>query len=388
MPLNLSEIYPQIKEMVEASKQVETYLISRREKAEQLFKEHASDLAFLKARVEAIPEKSTLRCALPMKESFNQGYAEPKNESQPVVLAADGSQITTSHHDPIEFGVVNIGVFRIQSGSGLVPETLTMTHLIYPHPVRLPWPRITEERVALERDLRERQILAELASQEELPVVTLTDGVLELFHEPQNEPGFRQKFSDYLDSLERLASLNSITAGYVDRPLANLVVRLLELAELTDEELGKTPQLHPLEGITDAFLFQSLLRPGERSAIFGLRSRSAKQFEEHNAQLALRFFYLNVGFPEKPSLARVEIPEWVAGQPETVDLLHGSLLEQCRKMGANPFPYALHRAHEIAVVRFEEKRQIESRIMAEFTGKGLPIGAYSNKQANKDAHLR
>jgi hypothetical protein len=388
MPLNLSEIYPQIREMVEASKQVEVYLISRREKAEQLFREYSSDLAFLKTRVEAIPEKSNLRCALPMTESFDHGYAEPEIETQPVILAADGSQIVTSHHDPVEFGVVNIGIFRIQSGSGLVPETMTVTHLIYPHPVRLPWPRITEERIALERDLKERQILADLASQEELPVVTLTDGVLELFHEPQNEPGFRQKFQAYLDSLERLASQNSVTAGYVDRPLANLVVRLLELAELTDEELGKVPQSHPLEGITDAFLFQKLLQPGERSAIFGLRSRSAKKFEEHNAQLALRFFYLNVGFPDKPSLARVEIPEWVVSQPDKVDLLHGSLMEQCRKMGANPFPYALHRSHEIAVVRYEEKRQIENRIVAEFAGRGLPIGTYSHKQANKDAHLR
>ena len=185
-----------------------------------------------------------------------------------------------------------------------------------------------------------------------------------------------------------MALLNSITAGYVDKPLADLAVRLLELAELTDEELGKTPHSHPLEGITDTFLFQFLLQPGERSAIFGLRSRTAKQFEEHNAQLALRFFYLNVGFPEKPSLARVEIPEWVASQPERIDLLHGSLMEQCRKMGTNPFPYALHRAHEIAVVQYEEKRQIEGRIMAEYTGKGLPMGSYSNKQANKDAHSR
>jgi hypothetical protein len=102
----------------------------------------------------------------------------------------------------------------------------------------------------------------------------------------------------------------------------------------------------------------------------------------------LRFFYLNVGFPGKPSLARVEVPEWVASHTYQVDLLHGALLEQCRKMGANPFPYALHRAHEIAVVRYEEKRQLEDRIIAEFTGKGLPVGRYSNKQANKEAHLR
>ena len=176
---------------------MDAYLISRRENAVQLFREYSSDPDFLNARVEAIPEKSTLRCALPLTESFNQGYAEPEIESQPVILAADGSQIVTTHHDPVEFGVVNIGIFRIQSGSGLVPETMTRTHLIYPHPVRLPWPHITEERIALERVLKELQILAELAAQEEQPVVTLTDGVLEMFHEPQNEPGFRQKFQSY-----------------------------------------------------------------------------------------------------------------------------------------------------------------------------------------------
>ena len=62
---------------------------------------------------------------------------------------------------------------------------------------------------------------------------------------------------------------------------------------------------------------------------------------------------------------RVEIPKWVADDKEKLDLLHGVLVEQCRMMGSKPYPYLLHRAHETAVVKNEEKQQIENMLAME-----------------------
>ena len=62
---------------------------------------------------------------------------------------------------------------------------------------------------------------------------------------------------------------------------------------------------------------------------------------------------------------RVEIPEWVAKDESKLELLHTALIQQCQIMGARPYPYILHRAHEIAVVSFEEKEQIEQMLQAE-----------------------
>jgi hypothetical protein len=53
-------------------------------------------------------------------------------------------------------------------------------------------------------------------------------------------------------------------------------------------------------------------------------------------------------------------------------------------MGARPYPYLLHRAHETAVVKFEEKRQIEQLLALELRKGGGEVGSESNKQSAKD----
>ena len=53
-------------------------------------------------------------------------------------------------------------------------------------------------------------------------------------------------------------------------------------------------------------------------------------------------------------------------------------------MGARPYPYILHRAHEIAVVKFEEKKQVEQMLELELRRAGGELEAGSNKQSAKD----
>ena len=113
---------------------------------------------------------------------------------------------------------------------------------------------------------------------------------------------------------------------------------------------------HPLRGVSDRWLYgerdNPLLPPGHRSAVFGLQSGSEKKYK---GALSLHFFYLNVGTEGHPWPVRVEIPKWVAEDQKKLDLLHCVLIEQCKMMGSRPYPYLLHRAHETALVRYEEK---------------------------------
>jgi hypothetical protein len=132
--------------------------------------------------------------------------------------------------------------------------------------------------------------------------------------------------------------------------------------------------------VTDRWLY-SFLPGGHRSAIFGLQSSSRAHY---TGDLALHFFYLNVGDEKHPSLVRVELPKWVADDAEKLDLLHATLLEQCRILGARPYPYILHRAHEIAVVRFEEKKQVEAMLEMELRCTGGEVEEKSAKQSAKD----
>jgi hypothetical protein len=187
--------------------------------------------------------------------------------------------------------------------------------------------------------------------------------------------------SQYLQALNQLAEMEAITAGYVDKPAANLVVRLLEAARAAPEDLANIRRYQPLRGVTDKVLFRDLLAPGERSAVFALQSQSAKSYP---GPLALHFFYLNVGRLGRPWLARVEIPAWVAEKPQALDTLHAVLIDQCQIMGTRPYPYLLHRAHETAVVSLDERDQVTQMISMELRQRGVSIEGPSHKQSAKD----
>ena len=57
---------------------------------------------------------------------------------------------------------------------------------------------------------------------------------------------------------------------------------------------------------------------------------------------------------------------------------------QCRTLGGRAYPYALHRAHEVAVIQLDEKNQLISLIQAELNRNGMEIGDASHKQGVKD----
>jgi hypothetical protein len=185
----------------------------------------------------------------------------------------------------------------------------------------------------------------------------------------------------YLDVLRSLNQLGVITGGYVDKPGADLVVRLLEVVSLSEAELPNVKESRPLQGVSEEDLFSGILGSGERSAVFKIQSQSARNYP---GDLALHFFYLNVGLPEHPHLARVEVPKWVADDPSKLNSLHATLVEQCRIIGSRPYPYLLHRAHEVAVVSLEEKDQVTQMILLELRRRGAPVGDKSNKQFSKE----
>lgn len=384
VPIDYLSIQKQIKEKgQEAGLQWQDHL-ERAENARRLLAELAGDLEFLQSRVaQALEKNSGLRCAVPYRERLDiSGQPSPSKEALSI-LAADGSQIIPDRHGRVEFGVINIGVFSMVTGvlNPQPPQEITRSRLLYGKEMEQPGGMINEGLLSLWRDLDERRTLAELAARQTLPVVALTDGPLELYREPRQQEEFSGFFQDYLDELGRLASLDAVTAGYVDKTRADLVVRLLELALFKDAELRNAGKSRPMQGVSDVEILGPLLVPGERSAIFALQSPATQYYKD---ELALYFFYLKTGRPGRSALARVEIPAWVAWDEHKVDRLHAALVSQCDPIGSLPYPYALHRAHEIALVRHEEKQWLENALVAEQYRQGIEVGAPSNKQALKD----
>lgn len=128
-------------------------------------------------------------------------------------------------------------------------------------------------------------------------------------------------------------------------------------------------------------LFNAILQPGQRSAIFELFSSDSDLYQ---GDIKLFFFYLQVGSQSKPWTVRVEIPTAVASQQERVNLLHTALLAQCRLMGNRPYPYILHRAHEEAIIGLDEKEKFIQQLALALRQNGVAISGKSYKQAAKD----
>ncbi len=274
--------------------------------------------------------------------------------------------------------------------SGQSPEIFTNTELFYGG--ELTEYKLTNEgAISLRRDLNERVAIDDISKDLKGSIINFIDGTIEIWgaKDIEDAKAYERSVQSYLTILSRLQSRSIATAGYVDKPSANLVVRLLEMVMALPKELENLRDYHPLDGTTDLWLFGDqnddfqLLKPGERSAVFGLQSGSEKYYK---GALSLHFFYLNVSRSERhPQIARVEIPKWVVEDKEKLDLVQAVLLEQCGMMGSRPYPYLLNRAHEIAVVKQDEKQQIEQMLAIELRRNREPVGNASNKQGGKDS---
>ncbi len=388
MSLDFQSIREQVKQLGENAIGRAQQLQDKHAQALELLANNAQNVAGLRQKVDIVVRNHdpSLRCALPVIEPLNASFPLPVIPDEMTVLAADGSQITPDRHAEVNFAVINVGAIQLRRGSSEPPETTITSQLLYDEQLYSTTGTITDARLALMRDLNERTMLAKLAEEAPPPVVTFTDGPMELWGGKSGDSAERADFQEslkhYLEALTQLHDLSVITAGYVDKPSANLVVRTLEVAMTPQTELLEIKNLHPLRGVTDIALYRDILESGERSPVFALQSQSAKSYK---GPLALHFFYLNVGQPGRPYLARVEIPAWVAENPESLDVLHAALIDQCRVMGVRPYPYLLHRAHETAVVKLQEKEQVALMIAQELRERGLTVGERSSKQSAKQA---
>jgi len=385
MPLNYQEAREQVRKLGEDAPARALRLRELRQKAHQYLETHALELDFLRKKVERVIElyEPSIRCALPVNEALDATFPTPSVPARATLLAADGSQIASDRHLPVEYCLINTGAVRMQYGVTEPPMVTSESRLFYGESIDTPSGKLTDARLALMRDLQERKMLVRLAEEAVPPVITFTDGPMELWGSVEAEinTDFKHSLDEYLKVLSRLCEQNVATAGYVDKPSASPVTRLLEIGMMDDEGLKNIKMNHPLRGVTDLDLFRSRLAPGERSAVFAVQSKSAK---EYRGVLALHFYYLNVGRPGHPSLARVEVPAWVADDPEQMGRLHACLIDQCQVMGNTPYPYLLHRAHETALVTFVEKNSLTDMIVLELLQRGVEVGEASDKQAAKD----
>jgi len=341
------------------------------------------DLPPIFERIDLVRQRDAgYRGAAPHQEAIHIGYPLPQIPEQAIVIATDGSQIYPNAHGTALYYLINVATFVYFHGVDALPQEASDPRLFYTE-------KDLRERnghgaviknlvVNARRDVEElRELTTALHDNREydVPILGIRDGRL-LWWVGNDVPngtelegkyhGMLRKFNEL--AIDRTAAKLPPTAmiGYVERGDSRFVIRLLHLMNLAPEDVTRKvlETSGDYEGLTDDWLFSQVLNAGERSAIMIQQSPQNKAYKERlGDDYEIAFFYLNVGNAMKSHIVRIELPMWVANNPQAVSTVHSLLVDQCRKIGR--YPYALTRADELAVVQSHEKAHLENYINTE-----------------------
>ena len=357
----------------------------------------ATDMDAIHERIKLVRESSVsgYRGATPAPRPYDElicgvgGLSEPPPSA--TLVAVDGSQIYPDPHAPAQYYLINIGVFAYYFGEPRLPYQFTEPELYYSEAMmedrdgRL----ITNQTVNARRSVMEMQWLAKEAwnrRSEPRPLIGFHDGGLLKFFGATDVAGAQQIEKDYLDALRMMLDSGSILAGYLDRPRSTYLISLLHLLHLDPGQVNDANLRSngDLEGLTDDMLFAQVLEPGERSAIMTQNSPQNRTYKDKNdtGDFEIAFFYVNVSNGSRPTIARIDIPMWVARDKDAVAALHTLIVMQCSIQGRKHYPYALTRADELAYISSVEKSQLDEMIRVEMMKNQLAPEA-SNKLQSK-----
>jgi hypothetical protein len=89
------------------------------------------------------------------------------------------------------------------------------------------------------------------------------------------------------------------------------------------------------------------------------------------------YFFL---FATGDEIARVEVPEWVARDPDLLALVHAALVDQCAK--GFGYPAVLARADDRAVISLADRSVLDTLVQQELARRGV-VARPSAKLARK-----
>jgi hypothetical protein len=383
MSLDFVNLLPQVDMLVDST-------ISRHKQADALI----PDLLKAFESIDGAEQELLLRklelagdvwpAAMPSNEPVQETYPPPESRSKFNVIATDGSQIHPDRHSPAYYYLINIGRFSLQHGSGTPPDSSSLAKIYFDEDELYDefGSAVSTSVINGKRDVLELESLAILAEDtNDAPSLALLDNGLLLWIAAQGgEPRSRvieKLLLQYMKHLSCIQKSNASLAGFIDRPRHWNAVALLALTSLPLDEVGKlTVKSNPYRSISDRIIFKRILKPGYRSSLFIQRSKLNTEFR--SAGQEIYFFYLHTDAGD--NIVRVEVPEWVAKSKDHLDTVHDSLLEQCKQTAG--YPYALIRAHELAVVSNIDRQNFEALIQSRLLEGGVRF-THSQKAETK-----
>ena len=380
--LEFNKVLTQVQKMGAMIENLDFDLDDRLELAKRRF-DASGDLSVARERIAWVrqPEVSGYRGAAPLElanaEAINAIFPAPETPEKATIIAVDGSQIYPNEQSPVHYYLINIGSMVYHHGAERVPQPRTDPDLRYheAHVHDRYGQIIRNSTVDDRRTVEELKALAQEAwnqnrSGEATPIVGFYDN--RLMYLPRNDAHDGEDLlKNYLAAMVQLHDAGAILAGYIDNPFrSKRFIQLLYLMTLNsaEEVIAHQPLLTragDLEGLRDQQFFQYILEPGERSAIMVQNSPQNYTFKARGENYEIAFFYLKVHNNYQSRVVRVDIPVWVARDPNKVNQLHSLILSQCQMQGRNPYPYVLTRADEMAYIGAKDRSKLEQLINTE-----------------------
>lgn len=236
------------------------------------------------------------------------------------------------------------------------------------------------------RTASESSVLAELADALmplTAPTIALVDGsLIYWFLEPLPTEARDEILTPILTAWEQLRSLAVPLVGYISASRSGEALNFLRLqscAYLAPDcvshcsEVSDRAPCQVLDPLKDAALWAQLLQPGQRSPLW----KSSARIQEFYGDHAIHFCYMHVG----SEIARVEVPAWVADDPEMLNMALSLVLAQVQK--GYGYPVALAEAHNQAVVRGGDRARFFALLEQQMIKAGLKNVGTSYKETRK-----
>ncbi len=319
--------------------------------------------------------------------------------SQPrdwMAVSVDGSHIDVDRHLPLRCYLINLGGCVLTYGANpdcrffSEPTLATGDSDLYLRPddgsnAETP---ISGALLGALRTVQEVERLADAVetAPPTVPVLALLDGTLAFWDiQRGNYPRYvvKKLVNDRLrGALARLREASRgqrpvALAAYTSRPQTTEVAGAVraglcvsnatECTRRCSARRSDLAQCDGAAGFDDRELFDALLEPGHRSPLYQT-GRRASHFAMDLAVGAewSRFYYVNSG----TEVARVEVPDWVAEDPELLATGHAMLAKQC-ELGLG-YPVVISEAHEQAVVSGRDREEFRKLALLLMEQNGLP----------------
>ena len=315
------------------------------------------------------------------------------------VFATDGSQISPSHHEIVYCYLINIGRIMLHYGQSLHPLLDSIPEVYY-KPEDLyasrKWGIKTEEWIGYRRTVAEIEILVEMAcrwvkppgAHYNIPNLAMVDGsliywfldnlppeaknsiLLPIMNAWQQLEELKIPFMGYLSVSRSIESVNFLRLAVCPHQYPNCTVNCSHLRDSFKEK----PPCQVIDPLRDTTLWGTILKPGQRSALWESNSNILNLYEESQR---VYFCYVNVG----AEIARIEVPAWVARDKELFDRSLSIMLSQVYK--GYGYPVTLAEAHNQAVVRGGDRAHFFAFLEQQMIRAGLKNVGISYKEVRK-----